>query len=1313
MDIQRLPVSSASTRPEHLGAARELVARGHTLERFDKSLWRGERWTSATPQQVAEALAERSSVRLKTDQGKTLTIASGEDLLEAHALCANGPTQSLPSPALAAGLQALERVGRLLREQEPVTAYEAYNQLTGDANHPGNGQLTFEQSGVMVSLGSSEEVATTACLAADFGDGKGLPPEAARLVAWRKEGYQFGSLLTAFHQDAPLELSYQDLPLARLTRQDWVRPETSASLKQLREQVDATARELGRPPSLQQWQLLQLEPTRPFQEKLELFKELPDPDHYRLALSRAQVDQPLLETARPLQQALATLGPQAPLESLEQACTHLAGLQAEERPAYLSLLQAGAAPPLALHVLASRVGPEIAERWLRVLPEQESAGLLAAASEIPAAVEAGPWLEGQLARLTRSGLQPAEGAQLLMVLLGRRQYDQAEALQERAAELPHAELLAAAAASGRLSSDGPLLRLAADQEHPVPSYRSLADQVLPEYQKAFLKLHEQCGQLEQSLAAWEAVSSDPAHLPERQQAWSQLHQAVKSEQATHILSQLGPQSDPVASVRDLLALLPAVGGDLEQARAAWDKLQGNSFAAQLFGLTPEAEQALLAARYVERRDLPCAQQPLEDRQQALLALARAHRGDLRSATQDYLFVASGLEDPEALPQAAHLMQDLIAATGSSREARLAYEQLSRLDPEQGPALYPALRTALASAGSVTEAWPLWEGIRKLTPEEARQRTAPLDDPAFGALPARARATLAAGQLSAPLGPPGLKALKEMVGKLSGLSWQPTGSWVRQDGSYVLSRASAGGDVLVSGPIDLPADGQFEARLFASWTLPEGARVNWDVSADDGLTWKPLVYAEKSHAVQGEQGYSLNAYAGKRVRFQIALANAQPGAEAHFKLDGLRLDETKVLSHETIGTHQLTQIGSPALRGEATWTSPPLTIPRGADSTLKVQQMTCNRSPYNDIELQVQGSSGAWERVSYFYSDSYESSTRAISLEKYAGQTIRYRYRINVSKTGSASYEQPHLTIHDAHLIHKKKDQSGALHEDLFHREHLDPMTLARLAADPAVAAPTRERVLQGLQALVESTGHSGKAWSALESLRSQADAPDFVERCRAYGYLMGGEKPAEKLEELVAHLRPGDRLEDLARIASVRSVEQLLELRRRLDAEGGQCDSLAFVARAAGRGISPEAAWSAAAPPLVGCELAQRQQLVESLTESFAADGISLWNELTAWREPADNPARTVRALTQLGKLVQAPQLLQALQALQKARREGQTTRSLHGLVEGVANKMLMEGGGDLVALVQATLLERESGSQILEEANRIILPGTTVARRA
>lgn len=248
---------------------------------------------------------------------------------------------------------------------------------------------------------------------------------------------------------------------------------------------------------------------------------------------------------------------------------------------------------------------------------------------------------------------------------------------------------------------------------------------------------------------------------------------------------------------------------------------------------------------------------------------------------------------------------------------------------------------------------------------------------------------------------------------------------------------------------------------------------------------------------------------------------------------------------------------------------------------------------------------------------------------------------------------------------------------------------------------------------MESTGHSGKAWSALESLRSQADAPDFVERCRAYGYLMGGEKPAEKLEELVAHLRPGDRLEDLARIASVRSVEQLLELRRRLDAEGGQCDSLAFVARAAGRGISPEAAWSAAAPPLVGCELAQRQQLVESLTESFAADGISLWNELTAWREPADNPARTVRALTQLGKLVQAPQLLQALQALQKARREGQTTRSLHGLVEGVANKMLMEGGGDLVALVQATLLERESGSQILEEANRIILPGTTVARRA
>lgn len=1309
MDIQRLPVTSASSRPEHLGAARELVARGHTLERFEKSFWRGDRWTSATPQQAAEALAEQAPVRLKTDQGKTLTIASGEDLLEAHALCANGPTQSLPSPALAAGLQALERSGRLLREQEPVTAYEAYNQLTGDPNHPGRGPLTFEQSGVRVSLASTEEVATTAFLAADFGDGKGVPPEAAQLVAWKKEGYQLGSLLTAFHQDAPLELSYQGLPLARLARSDWA----GASLKQLREQVDATARELGRPPSPQQWQLLQLEPTRPFQERLELFKELSEPDHYRLALSRARDGQSLLETARPVREALAALGPQAPLEGLEQACTHLSGLQPEERPAYLNLLRAGAAPPLALHALASRVGPETAERWLGSLNEQECAGLLAAASEIPPEVAAGPWLDEQLAGLTRSGLQPREGAQLLIGLLGNRHFEQAEALQARAAELPHAELLQAAAGAGRLASDGPLLALAAKQEQPVPAYQTLMGQVSPEHQKAFLELHQQCGRLDGSLAAWSAVSSDPAHLAERQQAWSQLNQAVKSEQATHILSQLGPQPDPVAAVRDLLALLPAVGGDLEQARAAWDKLQGNSFAAQLFGVTPEAEQALLAARYVERRDLPCAQQPLQDRQQALLALARAHHGDLRSATQDYLFVASGLEDPEALPQAAQLMQDLIAATGSSREARLAYEQLSRLDPEQGPALYPALRTALASAGSVAEAWPLWEGIRKLTPEEARQRTAPLDDSAFSALPARARATLAAGQLSAPLGPQGIKALKEMAGKLSGLNWQPTGSWVRQDGSYVLSKASAGGDVLVSSPIDLPADGRFEARLFASWTLPEGARVNWDVSSDDGVTWKPVVYAEKSHAVQGEQGYSLNAYAGKRVRFQIALANAEPGAEAQFKLDGLRLDETKVLSHETVATTQLTQIGSPAVQGEATWTSPPLTIPKGADSTLQVQQMTYNRSPFNDIELELQGPGGAWERATMFYSDNYESSNRAISLEKYAGQTIRYRYRMKVSKTGSASYEQPHLTIYDAQLIHKKKDQSGALHEDLFHREHLDPMTLARLAADPAVEAPTRERLLQGLQALVESTGHSGKAWSALESLRSQADQPDFVDRCRAYGYLMGGEKPAEKLEELVAHLRPGDRLQDLARIASVRSVEQLLELRRRLDAEGAQSDSLAFVARAAGRGIAPEAAWSAAAPPLVGCDLAQRQQLVESLTESFAADGIGLWNELTAWREPADNPARTVRALTQLGKLVQPPQLLEALQALQKARREGQTTRSLHGLVEGVANKMLMEGGGDLAAVVQATLLERESGSQILEEANRIILPGTTVARRA
>lgn len=1312
MDIQRLPITSASTRPEHLGAARELVARGHTLERFEKSFWRGERWTSATPQQIAEALADQAPVRLKTDQGRTLSIASGEDLLEAHALCANGPVQSLPSPALAAGLQALERAGRLLREQEPVTAYEAYNQLTADPNHLASGGLVFEQSGVRLPLSDATRVATAAYLGADFGDGKGVASEAAQLVAWKKQGFQLGNLLVASQQET-LELVYQGLPLARLEREQWLSSEATQGVEQLRQDVDQATRELGRPPGAEQWKLLQLEPGRDFSERLGLLKELPDPMHYQLALSRSQPDQPLSQTARPVMEALQALGDQATPEALEEACMHLAGLEAEERPAYLSLLGAGAAPPLALRALASRLGPELAEQLVRTLPEPEAAGLLSSASQIPAEVQAGPWLEDQLLRLKQAGLQPQEGARLLVHMLGSGQFEAIEALQERAAEVPHSELLAAAAVSGRLASDGPLLALAALHEQPIPVYQSLVEQVPPERQKAFLELHRQSGGLDPALAAWAPISADPARLPQRLEAWSKLRGTVQAEQATHILTQLGAVEDPVGSVRDLLALLPAVGGNLEQARSAWDKLQGNSFAAELFALRPQAEQALLAARYVERRDLPCAQQPLEDRQQALLALGRAHRGDLRAATQDYLFVASSLEEPRALPQAALLMQDLVAATGSSREARLAYEQLSRLDPEQGPELYPALRTALASAGTVAEAWPLWEGIRKLTPEEARRRTAPLDDPAFKALPPGARATLAAGQLSSPLGPQGLQALKGLVGNLSGLSWQPSGSFAREQGSFALSRASAGGDTLVSSPIDLPADGRFEARLFASWALSEGSRINWQVSDDDGLTWNQVVYAEKANGVQGEQGYSLDAYAGKRVRFRFELAGASEGAQATFKLDKVRLDETKVHSHESIDSGRLSQLGSLAVLGEATWTSPFLTIPPGCDSTLTVSQMYNNRSHRNDIQLQVQAQGGPWEQATMFFSTEYKSDPRTIDLSKYSGKTIRYRYRVEVGEAGPQSYQQPTLSLYTAQLIHKKKDQSSALHEDLFNHEHLDPMTVARLAADSSQPAPVRERLLQGLEALVESTGHSGKAWSALEAMRSQSDQPDFVERCRAYGLLVGREKPHELLEQLVAQLRPGDRLEDLARLAQSRSLDQIVELRRRVDAEGGQKDTLTFLARAAERGVSPEAAWTAAAPPVVDCDLSQRQKLVDSLTEAFQADGVNLWNELTAWREPADNPARAVRALTQLGKLVQPGPMLEALQAFQQARREGQTTRSLHGLLEGVANKMLMEGGGDLSAVVQSTLLERESGSQILEEANRIILPGTTVARRS
>lgn len=1276
---------------------------GHKLERLESSFWRGDRWTETPPEKAVQHVLDHNPLRLRTPQGEHLPIASADDLIEAHVLCEKAPPSLLPSPVLAAGLMTL---GTLQRGGQPVSTYEAYNQLTGDPNHKSERPLTFARGDLEVPLASAEDVATAAYLAADFGDGTGVAPEAVQVMKWAKLQV-LSDPLQSYYGDGKLNLHFRGVPLTSLERAELSRPGTAEAVQERCEQMARVYHAAGESPTWgQSWQLLETLPERLFSERLELLEKLPTPELLQLGLERQEPDVKLIESAAPLLRVMEAVSAETAPEVLDQAARHLAGLAPQSQPGYLGLVGAGLDPSLSLRVVSSRVEPESALALARQRVPLD--GLLAHSGELPPELAAGPWLEDQVGKLMRSGLQPDEAAALMARLLESKQFGQAADLQARAGEKPVAELLGEALSLKRLASDGPLLELSDSPE----TYRALATAVPPEHQKNFLAIHAACEKdLTASGAAWSAIHQDTEHLDHRLAAWRELRAGLKPEQATAVLRELS--GDPRPGVRQLNDLLPVLGGDVEKAREAATKLGGHPFAGKLFGLKPEAGGALLAARYVERRDLPGSELALADRQEALFELASAHEGNFRAATQDYLFIASSHAD--ALPAAAGLMSEMVRATGSSREARLAFESLSQLDPEQAPELYPALRTALAAAGSVAEAWPLWQAIKALPPGEASARLSQLDGAGFGCLPPTARTALAAGQLVSPLDKAGLEALQATAGKLSGLDWEPLGSWRRlEDGSLEMGPGQ-GNDVLLSGPIKLPQDGRFELTMAGDWELPASSPLRLQVSTD-GVQWSNITYAGDTARCNLEKKLPVpDDLAGKTVRFRMAQDTLQ-GA-GRFRLERLHLDEVKVHSTQSIPAEQMMQIGDVERRGTTTFTSPDLDLPAGTNPHLTLSHFTGLRGYANTchVEVQRQGSTD-WERIHYHSggADEYHSGPVVRDLSSYAGDTIRYRYRFDIGDPDARQYLKPSVTLYEATLVNRQADQSKGLNLDLFSMDDLDPMALARLATDPARSAEQRARQLEGLSALIDSTGSSGKAWTALEQLAPQADHPDFVERCRAFGYLQTQPEPLAALEKLTTAQRPGDRLGDLARLSQALPGEQLARFRQKLEAEGGEAQDVRALAESS---LPPEAFWSAISAPVAECDLPHRRELVGELARTFGADGLELWNRLLSWREPGDDAARSARALTRLGQITsgQTAPLLQAVDLIQAARRDGLTTRSTQSLLEALANKLLLEGNGieGIAALIQSLALEREaSSSQIIEEGNRLILPGTTLARR-
>src|SRR5690606_18509646 len=113
-------------------------------------------------------------------------------------------------------------------------------------------------------------------------------------------------------------------------------------------------------------------------------------------------------------------------------------------------------------------------------------------------------------------------------------------------------------------------------------------------------------------------------------------------------------------------------------------------------------------------------------------------------------------------------------------------------------------------------------------------------------------------------------------------------------------------------------------------------------------------------------------------------------------------------------------------GEATWTSPDIALPSGCKPEITWSHFAALYKLGNSMQIEVQRKGGsAWEMLVYAYGDDtgkYENQPRVIDLGKYAGDTIRYRYKVTVGADPKKSYLSPSLSIYTARLLNKKADQ---------------------------------------------------------------------------------------------------------------------------------------------------------------------------------------------------------------------------------------------------------------------------------------------------
>ncbi len=772
--------------------------------------------------------------------------------------------------------------------------------------------------------------------------------------------------------------------------------------------------------------------------------------------------------------------------------------------------------------------------------------------------------------------------------------------QLQAAGIKHGpQLVLEAVARHRLEADAARLE-------GIPTlalYQAMVANAPAGSEDAFLSLAAEPG-LKEPVASWKKVFNGlPEEARERVSLWKAMRVKLGSNAALadRLMVAVPPSAEPDLVLETLSVLLGKTPKEPTKAVEAFEKVyqsRSSELLAHLVRGGANLEEATEMARRVGRNDLPGAQLPQSRRCELVGRLGALRGGNLQEGFQDYLFLATRLEDYEHIPMAVEFFATLIETGLRPTEARMAYVELERR-PELGVHQSTVLK-ALRFADGLAGAREILDQVVRLTPEEAASRLEEVlgHQDAMQGLEPRLRTRLAAGHLAAPLDPQGLEQLGSLLG--SRLHWTPHPGWtvggdppgLRLD----LPKGASNVGAIKSSPLWLASDG--ESTLSFDFVAGQASRLVALVEGAD----KPVVLASLENSGQN-MVVNLSSLRGKKIRLRLECTRTD--LQQKLELTNLRLDTTP-----TVGRTDLATSDFSSSDGQ-------LSKPVQLSSTATTQ--LCASLGGQSLTIETYNGSN-WVRLPL---SRPEGGLVKSDLSAYRGKKLYLRFR----NSGNAARPR---------FVQLREDPGSTTMRPLVGGSGAVAEEVLALAFDPSRRPEQRLSALQGLQLLGDDLEAAWKAWPMLEP---HVGSADFEDRVGAVKALL----PAvELLAELEKGRAPGESLTALARLRKGRSTEDFARLRERLRWESQDAtpaSSVEFVGAVQSRaGVeSADLAWQAVAPPIHDESLSERRQAYLDLLEGCAGDGKlahQVYHQLLTWLEPSEGIQRAARAAVELRALV-------------------------------------------------------------------------------